>query len=243
MPGESSQYQSSPGDEATNPYDNSGLSGEDVDAITSDIVPESSGRNHTTPVGGPDGKLALHSMRSKGLHERVHDETNRNGNRPSPLNIRISLNKKKDYGGLLQPETGSGLYPLRAPWDTTLWMQTQPVRAGLGKGRMLGAGYTSATEPLMHVGPSQAAPAPAAVMEDMRHMLAESEAMNKVLEQKYEEQQAANVDMKEEIIRLKSELANFMGMFQAYVGGAADAAGFHSPVRFGIGPMSVWCRE
>ncbi|GAA0165425.1 hypothetical protein LIER_20832 [Lithospermum erythrorhizon] len=48
------------------------------------------------PVGGPDGKPAIHSIGSKGLHERVRDETNRTGKRSSPLNLRISLNKKKD---------------------------------------------------------------------------------------------------------------------------------------------------
>ncbi|GAA0138639.1 hypothetical protein LIER_34962 [Lithospermum erythrorhizon] len=109
-------------------------------------------------------------------------------------------------------------------------MQTQPVRVGLGKGRMLGAGYTSLAESLMDVGSSQTEPAPAIVMEDIQRMLVESEARNKVLEQKYEEQQAANVGMKEEIIGLKSQLANFMGMFQAYVGGAVATAGFHSLV-------------
>ncbi|GAA0165426.1 hypothetical protein LIER_20833 [Lithospermum erythrorhizon] len=77
--------------------------------------------------------------------------------------------------------------PLQAFWDKTLLMQTQPVRAGLGKGRMLGAGYTSAVKPLMDPGPSQADLAPTAVMKDMQRMLVVSEARNKVLEHKYEE--------------------------------------------------------
>ncbi|GAA0186885.1 hypothetical protein LIER_34173 [Lithospermum erythrorhizon] len=42
-PVESNHYQSSHTDEATEPSDDEGLSGEDVDATTSDIVSESSG--------------------------------------------------------------------------------------------------------------------------------------------------------------------------------------------------------
>ncbi|GAA0156570.1 hypothetical protein LIER_14041 [Lithospermum erythrorhizon] len=109
-------------------------------------------------------------------------------------------------------------------------MQTEPVRAGLGKGRMLGAGCTSFTEPLMDARLSHTAPAPAAVIEDLLRRLSEEEARNMVLNQKYEEQQAINAGLKEEMVGLKSQLDNFMNMFEAYVRGVAGAAGFRCPV-------------
>ncbi|GAA0157618.1 hypothetical protein LIER_14848 [Lithospermum erythrorhizon] len=47
-------------------------------------------------------------------------------------------------------------------------------------------------------------PAPAAVIEDLQRMLSNDEARNKVLEQKYEEQQATNAGLKEKMVGLKS---------------------------------------
>ncbi|GAA0172017.1 hypothetical protein LIER_25927 [Lithospermum erythrorhizon] len=164
-----------------------------------------------TPVGGPDGKLVVYSLGSKSLHEWMHDELSldlivqRTGKHLSPLNIYIGLNKKKykatdePTGNFYNPRLEQAYYDclfleqygenadlLQAPWDKMLWMKTKPVRARLGKCRMLGAA-TSFAEPLMDGGPSYAAPAPMAVIEDLKRRLSEEEARNKVLEQKYEE--------------------------------------------------------
>ncbi|GAA0167001.1 hypothetical protein LIER_22030 [Lithospermum erythrorhizon] len=54
------------------------------------VIPTHNRQNRMTPVSGPDGKPAGHSLRSNNLHERMRK-------RFSALNIHIGLNKRRTW--------------------------------------------------------------------------------------------------------------------------------------------------
>ncbi|GAA0138752.1 hypothetical protein LIER_34975 [Lithospermum erythrorhizon] len=135
MPVESSQHQSSHADDATDPFDDEGLSGEDVDATTSDIVPESSSRDQYEIRGGTI-EWARHLWEAEN-QKKWHD-----------LLTKRKSNAMHDHGVddvALLPGTPMRIWPcfasstrrMQTPYSSVekkFWTQTELARAGLGKG-------------------------------------------------------------------------------------------------------------
>ncbi|GAA0155511.1 hypothetical protein LIER_38104 [Lithospermum erythrorhizon] len=122
-------------------------------------------------AGGPDGKPAIHSLGSKCLHVRVYEEASLDliiFLFPSPLNILLGLNKKKDK--VIEEPTGDVYNPrLQQAYEEYLVLFREE--------------YGEDTDRLRGTRPSS----PVTVIEDLLRRCAEEEAMNKALEKKLEE--------------------------------------------------------